>query len=160
MKKKLSHKLAVATFIVSILYVFVLLFSRVDSIQKQNGGELGGNANAAYTCPSGYIEIADFCIQEDLAGDETWYDATEKCVEDEGARLCKAQELMAACQAEKEDGVSFNDDIDGDEWEWVDDIANGGDAVIMFRNDNGCEDISRADITSDSHEFRCCLNLY
>lgn len=160
MKKKLGNKLAVATFLVSILYVFVLLFSRVDSIQKQNNGELGGEANAAYECPSGYVEVADFCIQSGLTGDETWSNAAKICAEDKDARLCRAQELMAACQAEKEDGVSFDDDIDGNDWEWTDDIADSGQAVIMFQNDNGCEDVSRASITSSSQEFRCCLNMY
>lgn len=160
MEKKLSNKLAIATLIVSALYVFVLLFSKVDSIQKENNGGLGGDAKAAYTCPSGYVEVADFCIQEDLAGNDTWVEATKICAEDEDARLCRAQELMAACQAEKEDGVSFGDDIDGSDWEWADDIADSGEAVIMFRNDNGCKDMDRDSLTSDSHDFRCCLNMY
>lgn len=160
MRKKLGNKLAVATFTVSILYVFILLFSRVDLIQKQNNGELGGKANAAYECPSEYIEMGDFCIQSDLAGSETWYDASKLCAEDENARLCRAQELMAACQAEKEDGVSFDEDIDGPDWEWADDIADSGQAIVMFQNSNGCKMVDRANLKTVSHAFRCCVNRY
>jgi hypothetical protein len=160
MKKRLGNKLAVATFAVSVLYVFIFLFSRIDLIQKQNNGALKQNAKAAYTCPSGYIAIADFCIQSDLAGNDSWYDAAQECAENENARLCRAQELMAACQAEKEYGVSFDDNIDGDAWEWADDIAESGQAVMMFDSASGCNMVGKGNLTSGARDFRCCLNMY
>ncbi len=160
MKNIIDEKLAVATFVVCILYVFIFAFSRIDLIQKQNGGNLNGKANAAYTCPADYIEVADFCIQSDLAGNETWQDAAKICAEDEGARLCRAEELMAACQTEMNDGVSFGDNIDGPDWEWADDIVNAGQAVVLFGNNNSCKEIEKRATISSSNDFRCCVNRY
>lgn len=160
MKKLFSKNLATTTFVVCVLYVTIFIFSRIDFIQKQNEGKLSGQANAAYTCPTGYVEIADFCIQSSLEGDENWHDAALSCLEDQDARLCGVQELMAACQAELEDGVSFDDDIDGDEWEWTDDITTSAEATVMFKDDNGCKMMDRGNLISSSNEFRCCKNRY
>lgn len=159
MKQNISKKLTISIFIVCILYIAIFAFSKIDSIQKQNDGKLGADAKAAYVCPSGYVEIADFCIQSDLQGDDSWYDAAKECAEDEDARLCKGYELMAACQAEN-NGTSFNDDIDGGGWEWADDMADNNQALIMFRNPNGCRMTERDHITGDSNDFRCCVNRY
>ncbi len=160
MKKNITEKLTITTFIVCILYISIFFFSRIDLIQKQNGGDISEKARAAFTCPSGYIEIADFCIQSALSSDESWVDASEACSQNGKARLCKTQELMAACQAEKNDGVFFDDDIDGPDWEWVDDFANSGQAVVAFGNSNGCKDIGKDNIITDLNKFRCCMNRY
>ncbi|MBT3356522.1 hypothetical protein HN784_04990 [bacterium] len=160
MRKIISKNLATATFIVCTLYIAIFVFSRVDSIQKQNNGKLSGQANAAYECASGYIEVADFCIQSETAGDENWHDAALACAQDEEARLCKAQELMAACQAEHQDGTSFDDNIDGGGWEWADDIDNRNEATVMFRNNNNCKAMNKRNLSGSSNDFRCCKNRY
>ncbi len=160
MKKEFSKKLWIGTILVCGLYISILLFSRIDSIQKKNDGKIGVEVNAAYECPTGYIEIADFCIQSSLQGTENWHDAVKDCAENEEARLCKSHELMAACQAEDKDGESFNDDIDGGGWEWSADTADDDKATVMFRNDNDCKNTKLRDMTSSSNDYRCCKNRY
>lgn len=159
MKKDITKKLWIATFLTCFLYACISILTSLESIQKKNNNKLGQDAKAAYVCPSGYIEISDFCIQSSLQGDDDWHDAARDCAENQDARLCRSYELAAACQGENHDGISFDDNLDGGGWEWSGDMADDDNATVMFENDNNCKRMNLRNM-GNSADYRCCRNRY
>lgn len=158
MKKKISRKLMLATLISCIFYLAIFTVSKIDEFQKNGNEKINEVANAAAVCQSGYVQVADFCIQDSVHGDENWFDAAEACVQEEDGRLCRSAEWRAACEADEAGDISLGNI--GDTNEWVDDFEREQEAFTIRNEGGNCRRVRHRNAESSSRDFRCCKNRY
>lgn len=138
--------------------VLLLVVSFVE--QKMFSKGTKGSVLAAGTCPAGpgyaYIPAGDFCIEEDLHDTDSWEDAAVACVEDDGARLCKASEWAQACNMQDRGDITLNDMES--QWEWVDDFTSANMATKIGNGDCETYTDDQPFNVGQAEDYRCCKN--
>ncbi|MEA1925910.1 MAG: hypothetical protein U9M90_01535 [Patescibacteria group bacterium] len=161
------NNMVLKNLISSLLLVFcsicALLLIVSFAEQKMFSKGTKGSVLAAGTCPAGpgyaYVLAGDFCIEKDLhdAGSPlSWEDAAMACVEDDGARLCRASEWAQACNMQDHGDITL-DNMES-RWEWTDDFININEAIKIGNGDcetYGDDQPFNAGIVE---EYRCCKN--
>jgi hypothetical protein len=121
-----------------------------------------GDHRHAGTCPTGYTTVnpatatsAKLCVRSvAYAGGATWNTATADCFNNDGAHLCTAAELRAACAAGGYTPAQFR---------WLADITSDDNA--LFTNLANCANFDGAQARTNTASFGndmgayCCLSL-
>lgn len=106
---------------------------------------------AGGSCPAGFTDTGyGYCIQTDENLAMSWYDASDHCADNHGARLCIYSEWYNSCINNKAANMTGN-------WEWVDEWRRYplGDPEAFHAGSVGCSPLSDAP-PEDSFPFRCC----
>ena len=145
-----------------------LAFSDDDADDGTNGGSA-----SAVSCPAGFIDMGNFCIEPEPRPEQLWLDAAETCT-DAGYTLCHMAELTSACRLSPTvqatlpppspvipPGVQLNGG------EFVDSLQMTGD-LIAHGVSNACLSNRSARVEShlpvapsavfDKRPFRCCAD--
>lgn len=107
-----------------------------------------GGGGGGSSCPAGYADGGDFCIEIDEHGSSDWYTAVSACYS-EGGHLCSSDELYIGCALL---GTLNNTT---DDWEWTNNWSAVSD--LQLQGNGGCQN-RFSDGWNFSYAYRCCMN--
>jgi hypothetical protein len=162
--------------IISLLSLAFLIFGVVSFFEGIKTDKITSKAQVYEGCPPTqlvagrdleWVGVADFCImKEELdlfqPSGRSWESSARECAVIGGleARLCTAAEWIAACEITRS-GELLEDELGADMLdgeEWVADIVDLNDAIVVGTGAN-CNEVSTGGYNgADSFNRRCCIN--
>lgn len=110
-----------------------------------------GTISINNTCPSGYADAGDYCIEQNERSPASWWDATVTC-KNAGAQLCPLIQWYPACIQGLASNMTNN-------YEWIGDMAyHVSQYHAVYIGSGSCTSGSVTPPGSSSFNFRCCVN--
>jgi hypothetical protein len=118
-----------------------------DNVRISGNLNVSGTVASSSSCPSGYQNAGNYCIETNERDVRDWTSAASTCRQN-NAQLCTAAQWYAGCN-----DLSLNNETNNREW--VSDLVSATDAIVMGNGSCGIFE-SIAMSGGGGAAFRCC----